>query len=204
MKNHLAIVLLMLIFLYQPSMGQEKNIFSTHQLSIDFGSMRNRYLYPVTDIKYSAPLLKNINLKFSARIRSYGTLYFYSKNSYDFTPLAEYYFTKTINPVFFSAGIGLDARIRLAKDERSQAKSSVEPLLSLALHSSYKRIGFDIPLWTRLYSNGISFALLPEVSGRISKRFSLFLRYELSYLTIYKTPNHEWTQDCFIGTHFLF
>lgn len=197
-------MLFIFIFLCQPSIGQEKSIFSTHQLSVDFGSMRNRYLYPVTDIKYSAPILKNINLKFSARIRSYGTLYFYSKSSYDFTPLAEYYFTRTIKPVYFSAGIGIDARIRLAKDERSEAKSSAEPLLSLSLHGHYKRIRCSIPLWTKLYSNGISFALLPEVSGRISKRFSLFFRYELSYLTVYKAPTHEWMQDCFIGTHFLF
>jgi hypothetical protein len=187
-----------------PSFGQKADNLSKHQLSLDFGSFRNRYLYPMTDLKYNSPLLKKINLKFSARLRSYGTLFFYSKSSYDFTPLAEYYFTKTIKPIYFSAGVGIDTRIRLVNDERSEATSSAEPLISFSIHGNYKKFSFNTPLWTRFYSNGISFSLLPEASYQIGKCFSIFLRYELSYLSVYKVSTHEWRQDSFIGTHILF
>ena len=202
MRKYLTILFFISVFF--PSYGQEKGNLSKHQLAVNFGSFRNRYLYPITDIKYSSPLLKKVNLKFSTRFRSYGTLFFYSKSSYDFTPLAEYYFTKTIKPFYFSAGIGLDTRIRLVHDERSEATSSAEPLISLTIHGNYKKLSFNSPLWTRFYSNGISFSLLPEASYQIGKRFSLFLRYELSYLSIYKVSSHEWRQDCFIGSQILF
>ena len=201
MRKLLPFILFVLII--SPSYGQEKDNLSKHQLSVDFGSFRNRYLYPITDLKYSSSILKKVNLKFSTRLRSYGTLLFYSKSSYDFTPLAEYYFTKTIKPIYFSAGVGIDTRIRLVNDERSEATSSAEPLISLAIHGNYKKLSFNIPLWTRFYSNGISFSLLPEASYQIGKRFSIFLRYELNYLSVYKVSTHEWRQDCFIGTHIL-
>ncbi|MBI4947623.1 MAG: hypothetical protein HY840_14630 [Bacteroidetes bacterium] len=197
-------MVIILFSIYQSSFGQEKNNFLNHQFSVDLGSFRNRYLYPITDISYGSPVLEKVNLKFSARLRSYGTLFFYSKSAYDFTPLSEYYFTKTIKPIYFSAGIGLDTRIRMINDDRSQAASSAEPLISIAIHGNYKTLSFNTPLWTRFYSNGISFTLLPEASFRIGKRVSIFIRYELSYLAIYKTSTHEWRQDNFIGTHIDF
>lgn len=181
--------------------GQDK--FSNHQLTADFGSFRNRYLYPITDLKYRSPVWEKTNLQFSLRIRSYGTLYFYSKSSYDITPLAEYYSFKN-NPIYFSAGMGLDSRIRLVKDIRSEAVSSVEPLISLTLHGNYKKLGFNVPFWTRFYSNGISYTLLPEASCKIGNRVSVFIRYELSFLKVYKIAAREWRQDSFIGTCFYF
>ena len=202
MRKLLPFILFVLIIL--PSYGQEKDNLSKHQLSANFGSFRNRYLYPITDLKYSSALLKKVNLRFSARLRSYGTLFFYSKSSYDFTPLAEYYFTKKIQPFYFSAGVGMDTRIRLVNDERSEATSSSEPLISLTIYRNYKKLSFNIPFWTRFYSNGISFSLLPGASYQIGKRFSIFLRYELSSLSIYKVSTHELRQDCFIGTQILF
>jgi hypothetical protein len=201
MKKYLSIILFSIC---QSSFGQEKNSFSNHQLSVDFGSFRNRYLYPITDIQYSSHVFQKVNLKFSARLRSYGTLYFYSKSAYDFTPLAEYYFTKTIKPLYFSAGIGLDTRIRIINDDRSEATSSAEPIISMTLHGNFKKLSFNAPLWTRFYSNGISFTLLPEAFFQIGRRFSIFVRYELSYLTIYKASTHEWRQDNFIGTRICF
>lgn len=199
MKKFFALILFVLIELQ--SFGQEKDNLSRHQLSIDFGSFRNRYFYPITDLIYSSPILKKFNLKFSGRLRSYGTLFFYSKSSYDFTPLAEYYFAKTKKPIYFSVGVGLDTRIRLVNDERSEAKSSAEPLISFKIHGNLKKTTFNIPFWTRLYSNGVSLTLLPEASYQIGKHYSIFLRYEVSSLRIYKLSNHEWRQDCFIGTH---
>lgn len=195
---------ILFFFIFSPLYGQEKENLSKHQLSVDFGSFRNRYLYPITDLQYRSPLLKKVNLKVSTRLRSYSTLFFFSKGSYDFTPLAEYYFIKTIKPIYFSAGVGLDTRIRLVNDERSEATSSAEPLISLTIYGIYKKLSLKIPYWTRFYSNGISFSLLPETSYQIGKRFSLFLRYELSYLSVYKVSTHEWRQDCFFGTHIFF
>lgn len=202
MRKFLPIFLFILIF--SPSYGQENASLSKHQFSVDFGSFRNRYLYPITNLQYRSPLLNEVNLKFSARLRSYGTLFFYSRSSYDFTPIAEYYFTKTRNPIYFSAGIGVDTRIRLVNDERSQARSSAEPLISLTVHGNHKKLSFNAPLWTRFYSNGLSFSLLPEASYQIGKYSSIFLRYELSYLSVYKELTQEWRQDSFIGAHILF
>jgi hypothetical protein len=200
-RKYLAIISFLIC---QSSFGQEKNSFINHQLSVDFGSFRNRYLYPITNIQYSSPVLQKVNLKFSVRLRSYGTLYFYSKSAYDFTPLAEYYFIKTTKPIYFSAGIGLDTRIRIINDDRSETASSAEPIIRMTLHGNYKKFSFNTPLWTRFYSNGISFSLLPEASYQIGKCFSIFLRYELSYFSVYNLSTHEWRQDSFIGTHILF
>jgi hypothetical protein len=197
-------LIFLLLLLCRPSFGQEKNVFTDHQLSVDFGSFRNRYLYPITDLQYGSPVLQKVPLRFSARLRSYGTLFFYSRSSYDVTPLAEYYFTDAMKPVYFSAGIGTDIRLRFVHDERSTAVSSAEPLVSLAFHGNFKKLSLETPLWTRFYSNGISFTLLPEASYRLGNRISIFARYELSYLAIYKVSAHEWRQDCFLGTHILF
>ena len=202
MRMLLSYILFILVFL--PSYGQEKDNLFKHQLTVDFGSFRNRYLYPITDLQYRSPLIKKANLKFSTRLRSFGTLFLYSNSSYDLTTLAEYYFTKKIKPMYFSAGVGADTRLRFVNDERSEATSSAEPLISITIHGNYKKINFNTPYWTRFYSNGVSFTLLPEASYQIGKRISLFLRYELSYLTIFKVSNHEWRQDCFIGAYVIF
>ena len=184
--------------------GQEEGVFSYHQLSIDFGSIRNSYFYPITNIKYNSPILKKANFSFSARLRSYGSLFFYSKSAYDITPYTEYFFNTSKRPIYFSVGLGLDARLRFVNDSRSEAKSSIEPMISLTAYGKFKRFSFNVPLWTRFYSNGISLTILPEASYQLNKRFSLFLRNELSYLTLFNIANHEWRQDFFIGTNFFF
>lgn len=197
------LTLVLLVSVISPFCGQVNGNLSKHQLSLDFGSFRNRYFYPITDVKYSSPLLMKDNLRFSTRIRSYGTLFFYSKSAYDFTPVVEYYFTKTSKPVYFSAGLGLDTRLRFVNDERSEARNSAEPLLSFTFHGNHKKLSFNSPFWTRFYSNGISYSLLPESSFQIGNRFLIFLRYELSYFSVYKVSTHEWRRDCLIGAHIL-
>jgi hypothetical protein len=194
--------LLFFLFSSQLFFSQEAERDFKQQLSFSFGSFRNLYLYPITDIEYASPFLKKVNVRFSGRIRSYGTLFFYSKIAYDITPVADYYFSRKVKPVYFSAGLGLDIRLRLVNDERSEAVNSAEPLLSFAFHSKYKKLIAHVPLWTRFYSNGISFSLLPQVSYVLSERFSVFVRYELSLLSIYGASTHEWRRDCFIGTRF--
>jgi hypothetical protein len=183
-----------------PAFGQSDDRLSQHQLSADWGSYRNRYLYPITDIQYRSPVLDRVKLRFSARLRAYGTLFFVSRSAYDLTPLAEYCFAAD-KRFYFSAGIGMDVRIRLVNDVRSEAKSSAEPLMSVAIHGHHQRFAFDLPLWTRLYANGINFTLLPEASYQIGKRVGLFLRYELSRPSIYGIRSYQWRQDCFVGAH---
>ena len=179
--------------------AQEQNSLSKNTISVDFGSLRNRYIYPKTDIIFTSSLIKSSAFRVSARLRSYGTLYFFSKSAYDVTPLVEYYFSKTEKPLYFSAGIGLDTRIRLVNDSRSTSTSSVEPLLSLALHGNYKKVSYSLPLWTRWYSNGMAYTILPQINWNLSKKNALFVRYEMNFLRISKNVSNEWNQDVFVG-----
>ncbi len=179
--------------------SQEQNSLKKNSVSVDFGSLRNRYIYPKTDINFTSSLIKSSAIRVSARLRSYGTLYFFSKTAYDVTPLVEYYFSKTEKPIYFSAGVGLDARIRLINDSRSTATSSLEPLVSLALHGNYKKVSYSLPLWTRWYINGISYTILPQINWRLNEKNALFVRYELNYLRISKNVSNEWSQDVFFG-----
>lgn len=184
--------------------GQETNSVIKNSLSIDFGSLRNRYIYPKTDIGFTSSLIKAKNFRVNARLRSYGTLYFFSKSAYDFTPILEYYSSKTEKPIYFSVGIGLDARIRLVNDIRSTATSSVEPLLNLAFHGDYKKVSYYIPLWTRWYTNGMSYAILPQLNWKFNEKNGFFIRYELTYLRISKNISREWSQDIFVGLRRFF
>lgn len=213
MRAYFIVIICISVLGMCPSLfAQEMNTFTNHQVSVDVGSYRNRYFYPITDVQYSSPLFTKANLKFSARLRSYGTLFFYSADAYDVTPLVEYFFSPPalgVSPISeavrftCSAGLGVDARIRLVRDIRSDAVSSVEPLLSVTLRCYSHKISFQTPLWTRFYANGISFTVLPEVSYRIVEGCSLFLRYELGYLMLYQSIAREWRSDVFIGIHFL-
>jgi hypothetical protein len=179
--------------------AQEQNSLTKNTISVDFGSLRNRYIFPKTDIIFTSSLIKSSAFRVSARLRSYGTLYFFSKTAYDFTPLLEYYTSKTEKSLYFSAGIGLDTRIRLVNDSRSTATSSVEPLLSLALHGNYKKVSYSLPLWTRWYSNGMAYTILPQINWNLSEKNALFVRYEMNFLRISKNVSNEWNQDVFMG-----
>ena len=179
--------------------AQEQNSLSKNTISVDFGSLRNRYIYPKTDIIFTSSLIKSSAFRVSARLRSYGTLYFFSKSAYDVTPLVEYYFSKTEKPLYFSAGIGLDTRIRLVNDSRSTATSSAEPLVSIAIHGNYKKVSYSLPLWTRWYTNGMSYAILPQINWELNEKNVLFVRYEMNFLRISKNVSNEWNQDVFVG-----
>jgi hypothetical protein len=183
--------------------GQELTNSNNHEIAVDFGSYRNRYLFPITNISYSSPELLKTQFSFSIRFRSFGTLYFYSKSAYDLTPILSYSFqTKEENKFRFSVGVGLNSRIRLVNDERSEETSSIEPLIETALEGNHKKFSFKIPLRTELYKNGISFSLLPKISYQFGKNFSAFFRYEISYLKVYKNPIYEWRRDSFLGFNF--
>lgn len=116
----------------------------------------------------------------------------------------EYPLLKYNDGVSFSAGIGADIRIRILNDLRSEATSSAEPLITLTTRITTNRIGAEFPLWTRFYSNGISFAFLPQFHNNFSERVGIFLRYELTYLTVYGGVTSEWRQDSFLGVKYVF
>jgi hypothetical protein len=199
-------ILLLAIILWNSNLlfSQENRAFSQHELSVDFGSLRNRYVFPMTDIRYKTPVLSKIPFQFSVRMRAYGTLFFVSKTAYDFTPIAEYLFKKESSTYYFTAGLGFDSRLRFVNDIRSTATTSVEPLVALSANGNFEKWNFRTPLWTRLYSNGIAFTILPEASYRINENIGLFGRYEWSLLSFYGIKSHEWRRDLFVGVSFNF
>lgn len=179
--------------------AQENVLRNSHQLSYDAGTLRNRYIYPATNVQYTAPVLKRLPVQLSVRLRSYGAYWIFSKSAYDITPLAGYHFTAATSPFGFAAGAGADIRLRLLNDERSEATSSAEPLVFAAGTFTSNRFYAKLPFWTRFYSNGISFTLLPEAGWHCGKHLQLFLRHEQSLLSIYGLQTHEWRGDWFIG-----
>ncbi|MCA6364001.1 MAG: hypothetical protein IM638_13255 [Bacteroidetes bacterium] len=179
--------------------AQENVLRNTHQLSYDAGTLRNRYIYPATNVQYTAPELKRMPVQLSVRLRSYGAYWIFSKTAYDITPLASYRFTSAASPFGFAAGAGADIRLRLVNDERSEATSSAEPLVFASGTFASNRFYARLPLWTRFYSNGISFTLLPEAGWKCGKHLLLFLRHEQSLLRIYQSQAREWRGDWFLG-----
>ena len=183
------------------SFGQVSTIEDRHSIALDFGSYRNRYLYPITNLSYNTPTLHNF--KISARLRSYGTLYVFTKSAYDISPILEYRIL-TNEKLKLYAGIGLDAQIRFVNDTRSSATSALIPIVSMNLSGKYNRSSFKISSWNRFYSNGYSISFLPTIQYSISSKFDCFARYEINFLNTYNHSTHEWLQDLFIGTQFSF
>lgn len=199
MKNvtHLLFVLIVSFSAYSQTISMNK-----HSVSLDFGSVRNRYVYPMNSLTYQSPVFTKYRIDFSVRLRSYGTWYLFSKSAYDFTPIAKLYLKDEKSILNYFVGLGVDARIRLVNDERADVSSSTEPIVALGMIGNFKKVSFSLPQWTRFYSNGISFSVLPEGSYHLSEKFSAFARYELTYLSVYKNLTHEWRQDCFIGVKY--
>ena len=94
--------------------------------------------------------------------------------------------------------------LRFIKMFRSNRRTnSVEP--SRTEPTCYLwQILINIPYWMRCYTNGTSFAILPEISYQMGIRFAVFFRTEVSYLTIYHANTHEWRYDNYIGIHIQF
>ena len=190
--NSLVTMLLCTISLsYAQEEQQSKSTIST-----DFGSYRNRYLYPITNVTYATSLRNE--LLFSARIRSYGTLLYFSKTAYDITPILEYKWVDKSAWKLYT-GIGADLRLRLDKDSRGTQASSMEPLVTVTPYFYKTKWILKTPLWTRFYTNGIGFTLLPEIKYQFHSGWSVYGRYELSYLTNYQKDNYQFQRDCFIG-----
>lgn len=169
-----------------------------HELSADFGSLRNRYLFPFTNLSYSSRDFTSLHLILGARLRSYGTLYFFSNSAYDFTPQASIVLHSSERGFYFTAGAGADVRLRLVKDVRSHTESSAEPMLTLSANYSNATFALSLPVWNRFYTNGISFATLPQFGFRLSPTWSLLTRYEITWIKLYGSSS-EWRRDWFVG-----
>jgi hypothetical protein len=170
-------------------------------ISIDFGSFRNRYLYPITNIRFQSSAKENFT--YTLRLRSYGTLYFFSQTAYDFTAIGEYKLISK-NSFALTSGVGFNTRIRLDKDKRGAQENSIEPILAITPKFQWKKFNFNIPLWTQFYVNGIGLTLLPEIHYFFNQKWSVYGRYELSYLQQYNATNHQFQQDCFVGIQKIF
>ena len=171
-------------------------------LSLDFGSVRNRYLYPINNVRFESGEVGGLPLRLSARLRCYGTWILFSRDAYDVTPLAEWKFGK--GPVQLAAGAGLEARLRLVNDERSHAESSVEPLVSVAGLFTKEKWSAQVPLWTRFYLNGISFTLQPEVAYHFAERWRCLARVETGCILLTSSAGSEWRFDSFVGVGWRF
>lgn len=184
--------------------GFTQDTLSTRELRFEIGSYRNKYLYPISNIKYYSNLLTNVNLNFSTELRCYGSWYIIHEDAYDLTPIVQYYFTNEASPFNASAGVGLNARLRMVNDVRSEAESSVEPLVNISLYSYVKQCTFHIGNWARFYANGIAYTFLPEFNYTFDNGFGIVCRYELTYLKIYNTDVNDWQRDCFFGVNYHF
>lgn len=182
--------------------GQDNNALSQHHVSLDFGSFRNRYAFAINNLEYASPIFTPVHLRGSIRLRSYGTWFLFSKIAYDVTPIAEVVFASNTQPIYFSAGLGADIRLRILNDERSEAVSSAEPLVSFAANGTIGKFNYKLPIWTRFYSNGISATALPQISWQFNSRWAMLLRYEITLLQVYGGVTHEWRQDDFIGVKY--
>ena len=190
-KSLVTTLLCIISLSYAQEKQQGKSTIST-----DFGSYRNRYLYPITNVTYTTSLRNE--LLFSARIRSYGTLFYFSKTAYDITPILEYkWVDKSVWKLY--AGIGADLRLRLEKDRRGTQVTSMEPLVAISPYFYRSKWILKTPLWTRFYTNGIGFTLLPEIKYQFHVKWSMYGRYELSYFSNYQQDNYQFQRDCFIG-----
>ncbi|MFM2018551.1 MAG: hypothetical protein RL007_2207 [Bacteroidota bacterium] len=202
MKKSASITFFVLMILawFQPAFSQTDK----HVISIDFGSYRNRYAFAMNNVRYDSPALTSKNISLHARLRCYGTWFLYSHIAYDITPWAEYPLLKNEDRVSLTAGLGADIRLRFLNDSRSEAVSSAEPLVAITSRIMINKFGIELPLWTRFYSNGISFAVQPQFQFDLSERLAVFARYELTYLTVYGGITSEWRQDSFIGASMKF
>ncbi len=175
-----------------------------HVISLDFGSLRNRYAFAMNNVRYDSPALTSKNISVHARLRCYGTWFLYSHIAYDVTPWAEYPLLKNEDRFSLTAGLGADIRLRFLNDTRSESVSSAEPFVAVTSRFTINKFGMEVPLWTRFYSNGISLALQPQFHFDVSERLAVFARYELTYLTVYGGVTSEWRQDSFIGASMKF
>ncbi|MBK8807040.1 MAG: hypothetical protein IPO21_10485 [Bacteroidales bacterium] len=176
-----------------------------HTIQISFGSFRNSYFYPMTNLGYQYEIINKHRFRTSANLRSYGTLFFFTKSAYDISQLTELNILhKKSNSLGLFLGLGIDCRLRLVKDERSTARSGVEPIISIVPEFQNEHILFRIPFQTAFYSNGLALRIIPEFGYNINKVWQLYISYGMSYYTIYQTKANEWRRDSFLGVRMRF
>lgn len=176
---------------------------SIHQrASLSLGSLRNRYPYPVSDFGYVSPLFKN-HFRAEANLRAFGIRSLFNLKTYDLSAFVHY--NKMLNAkTLFYGGAGFNLRIRLVHDDRSTAVSSAEPVLKAGMQFQQAKFRFGLAIQNTFYANGTGATAFPEISWQACKRVLIFLRYEGSYLRIYKSDSHQWRHDSFAGVHWLF
>lgn len=202
-KSFRALVLAyILISLFISDVHAQEKVRYERKAGIAIGSLRNRYPYPVTDLLFNTGIIRS-RLQIYSRLRAYGIRSIFGGHNYDVTVYGIAHWSITSETDFYAGG-GAELMLRLNNDDRSQATSGVQPLLVMGMNCNKSKFGFNLPIWTRLYANGISVSALPETSYSIGQHFELFLRFELSYLAVYGGASHEWRYDSMVGAYYKF
>lgn len=172
------------------------------RVGIGIGTRAQRYPYPITDLSFRVVVFKNQAL-LDTRLRAYGIKSIFGGRNYDLAAYIHKTWSLRSDLTFFAGG-GAELMLRINGDDRSQATSGVQPMLVFGSLYYTGKFRFNFPVWTKLYRNGISFSVLPEPSYRVSDKFQLFLRYELSFLALYNGSSRDWRHDALLGTYVYF
>lgn len=173
-------------------------------IGVAVGSIRNRYPYPVTDACFHSQMGYQSPIRVYARLRAYGIRSIANGHDYDLTIHGCYEFGSDSSGMTTYAGLGLETMIRIQGDDRSQATSGVQPMVVMGIRADHGRLYLNFPLWTKFYSNGISISAVPEFGYPLNKKFDVYLRPELSWLSFYNGSGHEWRYDMLIGCYYIF
>jgi hypothetical protein len=193
-------VLILLLFLSPCIVSAQENLHGDKSISFDFGSWRNRYWYPISDLQFRNNELFKSYWGIDMRFRSYGSWFLTGLKSMDFTMIGKLEFIQPNPGSRFWIGVGVDVRLRNNNDVRSSEVNSAEPLLMMEWQKEFgKNFVLRVPLWSRWYSNGMSLTLLPAAEYNMNKRWCLFTRFEGTWLNIRHQKDSEWRRDLFFG-----
>lgn len=202
MKKSLRLLVSILYIMLSADMCGQEGSGINGRAGLGIGTRAQRYPYPITDLSFRVVVFHDKAL-FDARLRAYGIKSIFGGRNYDLTA----YFHKVWpirNDLTCYAGGGAELMLRINGDDRSQATSGVQPMIMFGSMYYTGKFQFNVPVWTKFYRNGVSVSILPEPSYRVSDKFQLFLRYELSFLALYSGSSHNWRHDALLGTYVYF
>lgn len=169
-----------------------------HRIDASWVFFRSAYYYPVSGVSYTSPDL-GIPLSVSASVRSYGSFYLVSIQSFDVLAAASWQFSIVPRMFRLSTGAGAELKARLYNDVRSTAQSGFDPLIVLGAHASFDWCTISLPVTVRLYSDGAGFSAAPEAAVRLWF-IGVFARSEITW-TI-SAGNGQWYLEHYAGVRF--
>jgi len=154
-------VLLLLAFFCLGSTGitaQETLDFQKQHLEALWGSWQGGHWFAMNELGYTLPLSQKMasgSFGLQIKIRTFGTWYFFSKESFDLEAGITYRLPGAPQGLNWDFGAGVSAQFRLSPDERNYAEISWAPVLFA--QPSYRWNAFEMkaPAQIYLYSNGL-------------------------------------------------